>query len=240
MLEQNLDCLIEAAEATRPLHAVRPAGLAAFLDSLPEAQSNFLRQLDFTAEAQELRFLPAKSGVAGAVLGLGDDKSPAAFGNLALRLPEGEPWQLQPGDYDPAIAVLGFCLGAYCYGSLKSKQKRAAAKLLVHGDQVQSRSAASATWMVRDLINTPANLLGPVELAEFTISLGQRYGATTELIADDPLESGYPTVAMVGRGSARPPRVAILHWSGSKAHAGAPLLSLCGKGSMLRHWWVRS
>jgi leucyl aminopeptidase len=84
--------------------------------------------------------------------------------------------------------------------------------------------------MVRDLVNTPANLLGPVELAEFTISLGRRYGAATELIADDALEAGYPTVAAVGRGSARPPRVAVLHWTGSTAHADAPLVSLCGKG----------
>ena len=230
MLEQTLDCLVDAAEATRPLHAVRPAELATFLDKLPEAQRNFLRHLDFAAEAQELLFLPGASGVAGAVLGLGDDKSPAAFGNLAFRLPEGEPWRLQPGDYDPAVATLGFCLGAYRYGALKSQQKRAAAKLLAPDNQVQSRSAASATWMVRDLINTPANLLGPIELAEFAISLGQLHGATTRLIADDELEAGYPTVAMVGRGSARPPRVASLHWSGSKAHAGAPLISLCGKG----------
>ena len=230
MLEQTLNCLVDVAEAVRPLHAVRPAEFAALLDSLPKAQANFLRQLDFKAEAQELLFLPGEAGVAGAVLGLGDDKSPAAFGNLAFRLPEGEPWQLQPGNYDPAIATLGFCLGAYRYDALKSKQKRGAAKLLAPDDQAQSRSAASATWMVRDLVNTPANLLGPVELADFAISLGQRYGATTELIANDALQAGYPTVAMVGRGSARPPRVAILRWSGSKAHSGAPLISLCGKG----------
>jgi leucyl aminopeptidase len=230
MLEQTLTCLVDTADAARPLYAVRPAGLAGFLDTLSEAQSNFLRQLDFTAGAEELAFLPGSSGVAGAVVGLGDDRSPTAFGNLAFRLPEGEPWELQPGDYDPAVATLGFCLGAYRYSSMKSKQKRGAAKLLVPGDQMQSRSAASATWMVRDLINTPANLLGPVELAEFAISLGQRYGAVTKLIGDDELEADYPTVAMVGRGSVRPSRVAILHWSGSKAHAGTPLISLCGKG----------
>ncbi len=112
MLEQRLDCLVETADATHPLHAVRPAGLAAFLSELPEAQSRFLRQLDFSAAAQELLFLPGDSGVAGAVLGLGDDASPAAFGNLAFRLPEGPIWRLQPGDYDPSLATLGFCLGA--------------------------------------------------------------------------------------------------------------------------------
>jgi leucyl aminopeptidase len=84
--------------------------------------------------------------------------------------------------------------------------------------------------MVRDLVNTPANMLGPVELAEFAASLGKRYGADSATIKGDALEQAYPTVAAVGRGSARPAHVAILHWSGSKAHAGAPLVSLCGKG----------
>ena len=229
MLEQKLECLVDRADATRPLHAVRPDGLASFLDGLPAAQAQYLRQLDFTAAAQELLFLPGDDGVAGAVLGLGDDRSPAAFGNLAFRLPEGAPWQLQPGEYDPGIATLGFCLGAYRYSALKPA-KRGPARLLAPTGQERSRSTASAIWMVRDLINTPANLLGPVELAEFAASLGQHHGAATDIVADDELDTAYPTVAAVGRGSARPARVAIIRWSGSAAHADAPLISLCGKG----------
>ena len=191
MLEQTLECLVDTADATRPLHAVRPSGLAAFLDSLPPAQSRFLRQLDFTAAAQELMFLPGDEGMVGAVLGLGDDTSPAAFGNLAFRLPEGAPWRLQPGDYDPAFATLGFCLGAYRYGALKAA-KRGPARLLAPERQQRSRSAAAATWMVRDLVNTPANLLGPVELAEFAASLGRRYGAAIDVITGDALAEAYP------------------------------------------------
>jgi len=120
MLEQMLDCLVEAADGARPLHAVRPHGLAAFLGRLPDAQSSFLRQLNFAAASQELMFLPGDDGVAGAVLGLGDDTSPAVFGDLAFRLPEATVWQLQPVDYDLAAATLGFCLGAYRYHEFKS------------------------------------------------------------------------------------------------------------------------
>ncbi|MGA9011571.1 MAG: leucyl aminopeptidase family protein [Acetobacteraceae bacterium] len=229
MLEQRLDCLVDSADATRPLYAVRPSGLAAFLDGLPTAQSRFIRQLDFTAAAQELLFLPGDEGVVGAVFGLGDDMSPAAFGGLAFRLPEGAPWRLRAGDYDPACATLGFCLGAYRYAALKAV-KRGPAKLLAPERQQRSRSAAAATWMVRDLINTPANLLGPAELAEFAASLGKRYGAAVVVISGEPLVEAYPTVAAVGRGSARPAHVAVLRWSGSAAHADAPLVSLCGKG----------
>src|SRR5690242_15183063 len=127
MLEQTLNCLVATADETRPLYSIRPKGLASFLETLPEQQSRFLRQLDFKAAPQELLFLAGGSGVVGAALGLGDDKSPAAFGNLAFRLPEGAPWRFQSGDYEPAVATLGYCLGAYRYDSLKASPKRAAA-----------------------------------------------------------------------------------------------------------------
>ena len=229
MLEQTLDCLVKTAEAPRPLFAVRPAGLAGFLERLPPGNSALLRQLDFAAGAQELVFLPGNEGLAGAVLGLGDDNSPAAFGNLAFRLPAGTVWRLEPGDYAPDTAMLGYCLGAYRYTALKPA-RRPPALLVAPEEQRRARAAASATWMVRDLVNTPANLLGPVELAEFAVSLAGRYGAAGQIVADEALETAYPTVATVGRGSARSARVAILRWSGSAAHAESPLISLCGKG----------
>jgi leucyl aminopeptidase len=84
--------------------------------------------------------------------------------------------------------------------------------------------------MVRDLVNTPANLLGPEELAEFAASLGRRYGARVDVVTGEALAEGYPTVAAVGRGSARAAHVTTFRWSGSGAHADAPLVSLCGKG----------
>jgi leucyl aminopeptidase len=229
MLEQTLDCLVDAADGARPLYAVRPNGLAAFLDAVPPPQSRFLRQLHFGGTAQELLFLPGENGIAGAVLGLGEDTSPAAFGDLAFRLPEMTQWQLQGGEYDTATATLGFCLGAYRYGEFK-RPKRAPARLVAPAGQQSSRSAASATWMVRDLINTPANQLGPRELAEFAEALGKRYGAATAVISGHTLSEAYPAVAAVGRGSARPAHVTIFRWAGSRAHADAPLISLCGKG----------
>ncbi len=60
--------------------------------------------------------------------------------------------------------------------------------------------------MVRDLINTPPNLLGPVELADAALALAARYGAAASLVDGTALDEFYPTVATVGRGSARPPQ----------------------------------
>jgi leucyl aminopeptidase len=230
MREQLIDCVVTSAAATRPVHAVRPADLSAFLDRLAPAARGLMRDLAFAAAAQELAFLPGPDGLAGAVLGLGEDRSPAAFGDLAFRLPEGTPWRLEPGDYDQQDAILGWCLGAYRFAGLKQPAKRRPAQLLVADGPGRGVAEAAAIWLVRDLINTPANLLGPQELAEFAVEFAARYGAAASITRGAELDASYPTIAAVGRGSERAPCVATFHWAGSNARANAPLVSLCGKG----------
>lgn len=229
MLDQELDCIATEPVRALPLHAVRPTGLAGLLDRLAPGEAAYARDSGFTGAAQELALLPGQDGIGGAVLGLGDDHSPAAFGDLALRLPERTTWRIEPGDFDPGAATLGFCLGAYRFARYKPA-RREPARIVAPDGQTAALSQARAAWMVRDLINTPANDLGPAELAAFTASLGERFGAETTVIQGAELQRDYPTVGAVGAGSSRPPYVATFRWSGSGAHADAPLLSLCGKG----------
>jgi leucyl aminopeptidase len=229
MIDQTLDCLTEDAAQALPLHTVRPAALEAFLAAQPQAQSAWLRTAGFIAKAGDLRLLPGPEGVCGAVLGLGNDHSPHVFGSLPVQLPEGSVWYLGSGDHDTAIATLGFCLGSYRYTGVKPADRRLA-KLVAQPALEEARSIAAAAWMVRDLINTPPNLLGPVELAEAARALGLRHGAIVEIVEGAALDAAYPTVAAVGKGSDRPARVVILRWQGTRAAAESPLISLCGKG----------
>ena len=227
MIDQSLPC-VEASSAARPLQAVCPAGLASLLASLTPMQRGFLTDSGFAGRAGELALLPGNGGVVGAVLGLGADHGPNGFGSLATRLPEGD-WALVAGDFDLANAALGFCLGAYSYQGFK-QPKRAPARLVAPAGSAAALSQARAIWMVRDLINTPANLLGPTELADAAIALGSANGATCFRTEGAALDAAYPTVAAVGRGSDRPSVVAGFTWRGSKAGTSAPLISLCGKG----------
>ncbi len=110
-----------------PLHAVRPGGLSAFLESLNPAQAAFLRAQGFAGKT--LALLPGESGLAGAVLGLGEDSSPFAFGGLASALPPGTVWAIQPGDFNPDDAALGFLLGAYAYDRLKPRKRPPASQM---------------------------------------------------------------------------------------------------------------
>ncbi len=213
--------------AARAVHAVRPAGLAALLDRLAPGQAAFVRAAGFGAKADELILLPGADGVAAAVFGLGGQSGPHVFGGLPYKLPEGL-WRIEPGDFDAEAAVLGYCLGAYRYSEFR-KPGRAPARLAAgHGGRALSQAAA--IWMVRDLINAPANVLGPAELADATAALGAAHGARGFRSSGSDLEAHYPTVAAVGRGSERAPVVAGFHWQGSAAAPDAPHVWLCGKG----------
>ena len=215
------------AETARVIHAIRPDGLDSFVSGLTSSQAAYLVGAGFTARAQELVLLPGDAGVAAAVLGLGQDQSHFAFGDLAYRLPEGA-WQLSCGDYAMDSAVLGFCLGAYRYTVFK-KPRRPPATLAVTAPASVLAEACSI-WTARDLVNAPANLLGPSELADAVAELAAGFGAGFSRIEATDLDRDYPTISAVGRGSARPPVVAILRWRGSTAGADAPHVSLCGKG----------
>ena len=226
MIDQSLP-LDSATTASRAVHAVRPEGLAAVLAGLPAAQAEFARGAGFKGAADELLLLPGEGGVAAALLGLGANRGPFAFGGLPFRLPEGA-WHLVPGDYDAAQAELGFLLGAYRYSNFK-RAPRAPARL-AGASHAAAQAQAAAIWMVRDLINTPANVLGPAELADAAIALAARHGAASFRIEGAELDRDYPTVAAVGRGSDRAPVVAGFRWQGCAATADSPLVSLCGKG----------
>jgi leucyl aminopeptidase len=229
MLAPVIECVVPDNGDARPVHAVRPQDLAGLLDRLSAGQAGLLRGLGFAAAAGELAFLQDDNGLTGAVFGLGQDRSPYIFGDLPYRLPEGRAWKLAPGDYDAADATLGFALGAYSYGTLKPS-RRGPATLVMPPDGDWSLQEAASAWMVRDLINAPANLLGPAELADAVLGLARRYGAEAHVTLGTALADAYPTVAAVGRGSAREPVVVVFRWAGSNAGADAPLVSLCGKG----------
>jgi leucyl aminopeptidase len=235
---RDLDCLIdEAGPDARPVHAVRPAGLEVWLAGPGSAYAHFVRCAGFTARAGQLCLLPGGSGIAGALFGLGDESGPHIFGALPGALPPSSTWFIGEGVEDRAAFVLGFCLGAYRFVLFKSGEAKPEGARLVLPEAARadppvalSLSAARAAWLARDLINTPANHLGPCELAAAAQSILARNGAHVNVITNASLAELYPALHAVGRGSQRPPAVVRAEWRSSGADAGAPCISICGKG----------
>ena len=223
MFDRDLDCLAAPGLPGLPVYALRPPALEAFLAGSPHAA--FLKAGGFTAEAGEIRLLPGGAGVEGAVFGLGSSRDPHLFGALATGLPPGA-WKIDPGDFAAGDATLGFCLGAYQFTAFKPARP---GPMLIAARGAET-DAARAIWLARDLINMPADRLGPAELAAALGAVGLAFGADIQTVTGGALAKAYPAIAAVGAGSDREPAVVILRWHGSRAAPDAPLVSLCGKG----------
>ncbi len=247
MFDRPLDCLIDPdaldhGRVVRAVRAVRPDRLPGLLEEVSPAEAAWLRAHGFAARSGELVMLPGPAGIAGAVLGLGaigpgETQGPFAFGGLAATLaargddPEPAAWRLfLPDDVAADEAVLGFCLGAYRFLALRGGTPPRMAQLVPPPGAEHGAAVARATWLARDLINMPANLLGPAELAEAARAVASGFGAEADIVSGAALAERYPALQAVGAGSARPPRVLVARWRGSAATDGSPLLSLVGKG----------
>ncbi|HEX2527470.1 MAG TPA: leucyl aminopeptidase family protein [Geminicoccus sp.] len=144
---------------------------------------------------------------------------------------------LPPGDWfldDPAgllpldKASLGWAMAAYRFDRYK-RPDDPMPRLVLDDPAAAARGIRLATsiWQARDLINLPANELGPAELLEAIAETGARHGATVRMIrGDELLSAGFPLVHAVGRASVRAPGLVDVQW-GDPAHSK---VTLVGKG----------
>jgi leucyl aminopeptidase len=229
-LGREVDCLAGAEAVALPIYAIRPEGLAALLETMPERAARFVEASGFAAKSGAVLLVPGGNGIAGALLGLGADLGPLPFGALAGALPAGSVWRFAGHLDSAADAVLGFCLGAYRFSALKSLARPAPVLLVPPAGTADAQTIAHKTWLVRDLINLPPNVLGPPALARVACALLEAAGASVHVTDGTQLLVDYPLVAAVGQGSAQPPCVLGATWQSRRAGPTAPLISLCGKG----------
>ncbi|MCP9319391.1 leucyl aminopeptidase family protein [Acetobacter persici] len=237
------DCLIVSRSrrkagtgASRIVHGVRGADQKALVPLLGAEGAAFALACGFTGRPGQLVLVPDARGVPVGLFGVPEkgQRDPYLFGALAQDLPAGD-WQVSvPADIARDDVILGFCLGAYQF-SLKSaakpaKQVRPRLVVTAAEETGVAVETALSIWLARDLINTPANLLGPSELARAARAALTPFGADVEIIKGAALDKAYPLLAHVGNGSDRGPRVVLARWKGSNAGKTAPLLSLVGKG----------
>ncbi len=226
----SLEGVAADGAASCMLYGVRPGDVETRLDALPAAQAAMARVQNFTGAVGTVVLLAGEQGLEAALLGLGDAPAVHGFGAAARALPAGSAWRIQPGAYDLSDAALGFLLGAYRFDRLKTKAPLGIATIAA--EQVTQRVAilAEAICGARDLINTPANLLGPAELAAAARAVGERFAAKIISVTGAALTARYPAMGAVGAGSDRAAEAVLLEWHGSAARPDAPFFSLCGKG----------
>jgi len=222
----------DPAAPSLPLHLVDKAELAGWLPSQSETARNWLMATGFDGGLGDTRCWPGTDGqAAGAVMGMGDARARARgrfwVARAAASLPAGD-WHLATvlsvGDAEEA--ALGWLLQGYRFDRYHSA-KPAAARLKAPANINAARVLAIAEGeaLTRDLINTPANDLGPDELEAAFMALAARFRAAATVVNGAALERDFPLIHAVGKASPRAPRLLDLRWG-----TGGPLLTLVGKG----------
>jgi len=227
-----MSALIERQSGKRQsiaIETIDAAHLAACRRRLSAAQRRWLDGNDFKAAPGSVVLLSDPSGKLVRVLAGVDANEPlTAIAALPSSLPEGRYHLAEEGVFaDPSMAALGWAFGAYQFDRY-CKPKREPAQLVVDTEQMhQLTPLVDATVKVRDLVNTPAEDMGPEQLADVVKKLGQQYKAKLrEWVGDELLKANFPTIHAVGRASHRAPRLIELRWG----KAADPKLVVVGKG----------
>jgi len=223
-----------------PVHPLFEAEVEAFLAARRPAVRAIAAQNQFRAKAGQVLAIPGPGGqVERVLMGLGTRAAvdPGLFRGLAAKLPAGDYALARlPRGLDAAEAAVAFALGLYRFDRYRKRPAsqnggEAGPRLVApKGVDVAAVLAIShACALVKDMVNTPANDMGPLQIETIAREIAQQYGAELSVIGgDDLLAQNYPAVHAVGRAAVphRAPRILEMTW-GDPAH---PVLALVGKG----------
>ncbi len=220
-------CFAATTPDSLGITALTPAEAEAHVDSLPAGQAAFARAAKFSGKPGQTVLLPADTGVGGVLVGVGDESDPMVFRVLALSLPEGVYHLAQlPAGMNADLVGLAWALGGYQFTRYRQADRAPARLVLPDGaDADQVQLTAEASVLARDLVNTPAMDMGPIELADTIKTMGKTHKAKVTEVTGPALAKDYPLVHAVGMGAERAPRLVELSWGKSGPH-----IAVVGKG----------
>ena len=220
------------ASAAVPVTFVTAASWAEIRNRLDARSRAFADAAGFEPKAGRHLLLAGPDGALAEVLfGLENADDPVKDllrpGALATLLPEGA-YRFANAPNDAGLAALAFALGSYRFARYRKVEDRSVRLAWPAGvDAADVTRIAEGVWLARDLINTPANDMGPAELEDAVRAVASRHGARIHsIVGDNLLVENFPLVHAVGRAADRPPRLIDLTW-GDAAH---PKVTLIGKG----------
>ena len=200
--------------------------------TLPASARQFATANAFTAKPGQYLALPSENGsLAHILFGIEDASSEWRDlfrpGQLPGLLPAGL-YRFANAPHDIRLATLAFALGSYRFTRYRKSDASGAKLIPPDGvDMEEITRMAEAATFARDLINTPANDMGPDELEQAARKLASAFGATFHsIIGDELLKQNFPLIHAVGMASTRAPRLIDIGW-GDAAH---PKVTLVGKG----------
>ena len=223
-----------AGAAATPLILVETADLETARASLDPPGRAWVDAHGFSGALGEVATLPSAEGrLAAALIGWGDAER-RARGRFHLAAARAK---LPPGDYRldttlqpdrAAEEALGWLLDSYRFDRYRHEEIRPR-RLVAPAGVAPARVEAVAASMAfgRDLVNTPANEMGPAALEAAARSLAQEFDAEIVVREGDALlEKRLPLIHAVGRAGREAPRLIDIRWG----QRGRPKVAVIGKG----------
>jgi leucyl aminopeptidase len=211
------------------LYPVDSANYEQWLASRPGIQQKWLQAAGFSAKAGELCGLPDSNGELQAyVFGMADEGWLYQLAPLVKKLPAGSYRLVSDWSSDQRLqASLGWGLASYKFDLYVKPENETPALELDEDIAEQAKKLLDAQYLVRDLVNTPTEDLGPEQLADAMQLQANQFDAHMSVIHGvDLLTRNFPAIHAVGRASDREPRLIKMEWGREED----PLLALCGKG----------
>jgi len=215
----------EAEDCACPITIIPKDKCVVKLSKLSKVRRACLEAQAFTGGLSEVGLLYSPSGSLQHVyIGAGDLDISLGLISAVLRLPAGNYSLTQTVAQD---ALIKWSLAQYKFTRYKAANTAPRRLLLSLAQREMVIAWADAIFLVRDLINTPTNALGPKELADVMLQLSHTHGGELQQwVGDELLKSNFPAIYAVGCAAASAPRLLSMMW-GSKKH---PLVTLVGKG----------
>jgi len=225
------DILTLETDTAVPIECISAQDWPARKERLSTAQRVAAQAQGFAGKAGQSFCLTTAKAIRGviAVADMADDFTLGA--RLAAALPEGR-YRFAKGVNKAQLygAALGWSLAQYRFDSYKSSAPpRLRRQLALKDAELKARVDAdvSATTLVRDLVNTPAEDMKPSDIEAAARALATRFDADiSSIIGDDLLAKNFPTIHAVGRAADDAPRLVDMVW-GDARH---PKVTLVGKG----------
>jgi leucyl aminopeptidase len=215
-----------------PIWFVTTTTYAEVRERLDAGARAFADAAGFEPKAGRLLLLPGTSGLGGVLFGLeatDDVKDLFLPGRLPQLLPDGV-FRFANEPHDARLGALAFALGSYRFTRYrKSEGRQVKLELSQSIDRGDLDHIAEGVTLARDLINTPANDMGPADLEAAARKLAAAHHAEIRsIVGDDLLAQNLNLIHAVGRAAAATaaPRLIDMIW-GDPAH---PRVTLVGKG----------
>ena len=197
---------------------------------LSKQQASWASANGFAGQRGKLLALPSADGARldGYLFGTGPAATrPVLVTGLAATSLEPRRYRLDGTIGDPTYAALGFRLGAYRFDRYRKPKELPELVLPKGADADEVARLTDAAYLARDLINTPANDLGPDAFDREIRAFATRHKMKLKaIVGDDLLKQNFPMIHAVGRAGSEAPRLMDLTWG----RTGDPRITLVGKG----------